>query len=241
MSASHKMSKFLEPPSFISETKSFETYKKDLTRWAMLTSVAAEKQALMVLHCLDGDPSGIKDKVDEAVEEEKLNCSDGIKNLLEFFEKTYKKDSLADGFEKYISFEKLKRSPNTGVQEFIPEWNAAYKKAVNIGCSLSDKVLAFKLLHSANLSNIERNLVLTGVNYETKKDDLKDQMEVALKKFVGRSVLSGDVDRTEDSTYLTANNLEQVLVAKGWTKPPHRAKRNPSPDKDNERKKTKKN
>ena len=62
-------------------------------------------------------------------------------------------------------------SVNTLVQEFISEWNTSYQKAVNIGCSLSDKVLAFKLLDASNLDNIQRNLVLTGVNYE--KSQLK--------------------------------------------------------------------
>ena len=186
------MSKFIEPPAFISETKSFETYKKDLTRWSMLSSTEKSKQALMVLHFLDGHPSGIKEKVDAKIEETKLVSEQGIDNLLTFFETIYKKDSLADGFDKYISFEKLTRSANTTVQEFIPEWNSSYQKAVNIGCSLSDKVLAFKLLDAANLSNIERNLVLTGVDYD--KTNLKDQMEAALRKFVGRYALSGEVD-----------------------------------------------
>ena len=92
------MSKTLEPPGFISELKSFETYQKDLKRWAMLTLVEKEKQALLVLHYLDGHPSGIKEKVDAELEDDKLHCADGIKNLLEFFEKIYKKDSLADTF-----------------------------------------------------------------------------------------------------------------------------------------------
>ena len=62
-------------------------------------------------------------------------------------------------------------SVNTLVQEFTSEWNTSYQKAVNIGCSLSDKILAFKLLDASNLDNIQRNLVLTGVNYE--KSQLK--------------------------------------------------------------------
>ena len=45
----------IEPPTFISETKSFETYKKDLERWALLTEVKPELQALLVVHYLDGD------------------------------------------------------------------------------------------------------------------------------------------------------------------------------------------
>ena len=231
---SYKMSKFLEPPSFIGENKNFETYQKDLKRWTMLTTIEVDKQALMVVHFLDGHVSGIKEKIDESMDEKVLASKEGIQALLTFFEEIYKKDSLADGYEKYISFEKLKRSPNTSMYDFIPEWNAAYKKAVNVGCQLSDKVLAFKLLNAANLSNIERNLVLTGVNYEAK--DLKNQMEAALKKFVGRSALSGGVERTEDSTFLTEDNFEQVLVAKGWKKP-NKKKRNASPAKMEENKK----
>ena len=217
------MSKFIEPPSFISETKSYETYERDLKRWAKLTNVDETKQALMVVHYLDGDPSGIKDKIDAEIEDVKLQCKEGITNLLEFLKKVYQKDSLADGFNKYISFGKLRRSPNTSIQEFIPEWNAAYKKAVNIGCSLSDKVLTFMLLDAANLSNIEKNLVLTGVKYE--EANLLEQMEKALRKFVGRSVLSGDVERVEDSTYLTADNVEKVLFNKGWVKKKDKKKR----------------
>ena len=43
------------------------------------------KQALMVVHYLDGDSSGIKDKIDSEVNDEKLQCKEGIATLLEFF------------------------------------------------------------------------------------------------------------------------------------------------------------
>ena len=79
------------------------------------------------------------------------------------------------------------------------------------------------LLDAANLSNIEKNLVLTGVKYE--EANLLEQMESALRKFVGRSVLSGDVERVEDSTYLTADNVEKVLFNKGWVKKKDKKKR----------------
>ena len=106
------MSKFIEPPTFISETKSFETYKKDLERWSQLTTLDKTKQALLVVHMLDGDPSGIKEKIDENVDDNELNSSDGISKLLEFLKDIYEKDSLSDGFEKYIALEKFRRSPN---------------------------------------------------------------------------------------------------------------------------------
>ena len=332
------MSKLIEPPSFISETKSFETYKKDLERWALLTTLEPAKQALMVVHLLDGDPSGIKEKIvedlkvcldrqkvalpkdcrdiavtyyqlgvaqgfdkkydeaiasleaavtvlgstlaslkgkpgkmaimetmellpdikakiadvaemktgkvedvsqeggdcpvkgklaaaiptkrkiDEGVPDADLKSTSGISKLLEFFKSIYEKDSLSDGFKKYMAFERFRRSQGKSIQEFIPEWTTAYKKAKNIGCVLPDKVLAFKLLDAANLSQLERNLVLTGVDYTDAK--ILEQMQTALKKFIGRTAIGQNEDqRNVDSTYLTADNFETVLLSKGWTKP----------------------
>ena len=125
---------------------------------------------------------------------------------------------MSDGFEKYIAFERFRRIEGKSIQEFIPEWTTAYKKAKNIGCVLPDKVLAFKLLDAANLSQLERNLVLTGVDYTDAK--ILDQMQTALKKFIGRTALGQNEDqRNVDSTYLTADNFETVLLSKGWTKP----------------------
>ena len=209
----------LEPPAFISEAKSFETYKRDLERWSKLTSVKPELQAFMVVHHLDGNVSGVKDKIDNGLTDEKLNCTDGIKNLLNFLEAIYKKDTMSDAFDKYKDFTQIRRKGDAGIQAFIAEWSMSYSKAKTAGCEMSDMVLAFMLLDAANLNAIERNLVLTGVNYtegETKKNFL-EQMQTALKKFVGRSVVGEE--RKEDSTLLTSENFEQVLLAKGWTKP----------------------
>ena len=83
------------------------------------------------------------------------------------------------------------RSPITDCKgercQFIPEWTTAYKKAKNISCVFPDEFLSFKLLDAANLSQIERNLVLTGVDYTGA--NLLGQMQTALQKFIGRSAL----------------------------------------------------
>ena len=107
VSASHEMSKLIEPPSFISKTKSFETYKKDLMRWAMLTTLEETKQALLVVHLLDGDPSGIKEKIDEGVSDDDLKSKAGITKLLDFLVVIYKKDSLSDGISHSRGLEEV--------------------------------------------------------------------------------------------------------------------------------------
>ena len=49
-------------------------------------------------------------------------------------------------------------------------------------------------------------------------------MQGAMKKFVGRSVVGED--KPTEATLLTSDNLEKVLVAKGWTKPKLPGKQN---------------
>ena len=45
-------------------------------------------------------------------------------------------------------------------------------------------------------------------------------MQTAFKKFIGRSTLGQKEEQNSvESTYLTADNLETVLLSKGWTKP----------------------
>ena len=38
----------LEPPSFVSEKKSYEAYKRELKIWSIATGVSKDKQALVV-------------------------------------------------------------------------------------------------------------------------------------------------------------------------------------------------
>ena len=56
LSKTPKMSTILEPPSFVSEKKSFGEYKKDLLRWSRLTSLDKKVQAEMVVYRLEGHP-----------------------------------------------------------------------------------------------------------------------------------------------------------------------------------------
>ena len=64
-----------------------------------------------------------------------------------------------------MEFEKKKRNAGVSISQFISDWENLYHKLKNDGCEMSDMVLAFKLLHAATLPEMERKLVLTGVDY----------------------------------------------------------------------------
>ena len=56
------MASNIEPPSFVSNTKTYAEYKEDLRRWSRLTTLEKKYQADMVIYRLDGHPSGAKEK-----------------------------------------------------------------------------------------------------------------------------------------------------------------------------------
>ena len=223
------MSTILEPPSFVSEKKSFGEYKKDLLRWSRLTSLDKKVQAEMVVYSLEGHPSRIKEKITTQLSDELENNEDGIAKLLEFLAKIYEKDSMADAWDRYTAFESFEKKEGVEMSEFVADWENEYYKMEVAGCKYPDIILAFKVLKASRLNELDTKLVLTGVDYEKGKENgtLLLQMKESLKKFKGRGVLGAAEEPKAVSTYLTAE-VEQVLITKGWRPPPKR-RRSPSP------------
>ena len=221
---SSKMTTILEPPSFVSEKKSFGEYKKDLLRWSRLTSLDKKVQAEMVVYRLEGHPSRIKEKITTQIGDKLEDNDEGINRLLEFLANIYEKDSMADAWDKYIAFEAIEKKEEEDIIKFIADWENGYYKMEAAGCQYTDIILAFKVLNAAKLNEMDTKLVLTGVDYEKgkKKGTLLTQMKESLKKFKGRGVLANkDGSKAVSDTYVAAE-MEQVLIAKGWKPPPKR-------------------
>ena len=145
---------------------------------------------------------------------------------------------MSDAWQKYNLFTDLKRK-NQDIMEFISEWNNCLHKANKAGCEFSDVILGFKLLRDANLKEIESNLVLTGVDFQTGKDEgkLLEQVTNSLKKFKGRkNIVETDKNAVAMESVLMSEEMESALIAKGWKPPkkPRKRSRSVSPNaKDN--------
>ena len=220
----------LEPPSFISDTKSYAEYKQDLQRWSRLTSYDKKLQAELVVQCLDGDPSKIKEKIVSQIGDTLIGNAAGIEALITFLDSIYGKDDMSDIWEKYKAFSTHCRKPDQDIVDFLSNWEMSYHKLKTGGCTYSDLILGLKLLEDARLSDIETKLVLTGVNYVDAKTnkDFQKQITNSLRKFTGRSVISTSrkddlsVSVKPEPTWLS--EVEEVLLAKGW-KPPIKGSR----------------
>ena len=208
------------PPTFLSETKSYTEYRNDLEMWSRITSVDPKLQAEMVVYRLEGHPSRIKEKIVTQIGEKLKNNADGMKELLKFLDEIYKKEDMAEAWDRYSEFASATRQADKSMEDFISEWKNIYHKAKVVGCDFSDTILAFKLLQDANLSKIDIKLVLTGVDYATGKTqkNLMNQIVDSLKKFKGNGVvMSGehdirDVQVKVEPTWMA--DVQHVLISK---------------------------
>ena len=187
-------------------------YEEDVLMWSRLTSLSKEKHAEANVFILGKQKHPIKEKIMTSIGEKIKNNAEGIAVLLEFLKTIYTADEMADAFLKYVTFEKRIRRKDKKLQEFISDWENLYAKVQQKGCTLSDMVLAFKLLQSAKLSDIEMNLVLSDVNFSDGKqsNDMLVQVKESLRKFIGRSTITEDKKETvvkSEETFVTKEEL----------------------------------
>ena len=122
------MAKFLEPPTFMSESKSYAEYKSDLGRWSRICGVDKKLQAEIVVYRYDGHPSNIKEKINTQLGDKLQDNADGIKELIKFLDEVYEKNSFADAWDKFNEFSHFNKKSDQNMSEFIAEWENCYQK-----------------------------------------------------------------------------------------------------------------
>ena len=97
------------------------------------------------------------------------------------------------------------------------------------GFELPDIVLCFELLTCARLDPMSEKLALTGVDYTVGKEkkDLLEQMKKSLRKYFTGSETTSSLDNHVQQTLVTTlvtKEVEEVLIANGWTRPSKKGK-----------------
>ena len=208
------------PPSFISERKSYAEYKYDLLMWSRISDVPKSRQAETIVFNLDGH--SIKEKIILNIGEEIVDAEDGIQKLVKYLDTVYKEDDMADAWSKYKKFQRISRTNEGMINDFISEFEKEYILAKKAGCEYNDIILGFRLLEATVLNDTDEIFVLTGVDYpEAKlKKNLYDQMKASLKKFHGRKTIRAEDKMVFDPVLVS--NVTEALVAQGWKKPVRR-------------------
>ena len=83
---------------------------------------------------------------------------DEVDKIVSRLNKIYKKDELTQTYNALESFEKYKRQDNTTIRNFLTELEKHFHETRSYGTIISDNLLTYHLIKSANLITLDEQL-----------------------------------------------------------------------------------
>ena len=209
---------FKNPP-MLQEGSSYEAWKKDVQIWSKLTDLGDTKQALAIHLTLSGRARVASSELDV----EELEKADGLKKLIDKLDAVFLADKGQRQFSAFNNLYNFRRPGDSKISTFITEFEHCYFSFTKLDMTLPDTVLAFVLLADCNLSENERQLVMsaiTDVSYDKMKAVVK---RIFCSEIQGQNRNYGFEVKAEPTLY---NDNAPVLYSRGGTRVrPSRGKR----------------
>ena len=187
------------PPS-LSKAKNYQDWLKLIKIWRKFSDLPKEKQGPAIVLSLENEAL---DAVLE-LEEENISAENGVDTIIARLDRIYKKDETLENYMALEAFETFKRPENMKICDYLNQFEKLYNKTKSYGTQMSDNVLAYRLLKSANLPELHEQMV-KGTITDLKFDLMKDQ----LKKMFGESFPSKDrVSVKSEDTFHTQHSSQ---------------------------------
>ena len=196
-------SSYKAPPQLNDET-SYERWKKEVALWETFTDLSAEKRAPPICLSLTGRAQDAVLELDIT----KLNSVTGVTELIAKLDTLFLKDTEQRIYGAYDDFEKFKRNSDMNVNDYIIEFEKRNIKLKEHSITLPDAVLAYRLLHSANIGTEKEQLAratISKLTHANMKDQLRkifDEMCVGSSDFVSPA----NVKVENESIYYNRDN-----------------------------------
>ena len=168
-------------PAYLSDN-SISQYELEVEAWQLITQVAKNKRALTLVLNLPCDR--MRNQVLEAVGTAELGKDEGVATYLKYMKDNYGRYELYESVDRYIEFRNCVRSPGQTLSEFLMVFDQCVTRIEKKGMKLPSDVLAFELIHKANVTKDENKLIMTGLDF-TKKTEMYGQAKNAIKKLLG--------------------------------------------------------
>ena len=194
-------------PPLLSKATLYTDWKKKVRIWSSFTKLEKEKHGAAILMTLEGAPEETVLELPEEV----INSEKGLSAVLEKLDALYLKDSTLEKFQTLELFDSYRRKPGMSIQAHIHEFEKIYHKLTSHGTTISEDVLAFKLLKSANLSSQDEKLA-KGTTTELNLSVMKAQLK---KIFNDSSSLSSSIEATPSDS-LTVHDINHAEIDDQW-------------------------
>ena len=142
--------------------------------WKLVCGIDKKEQGIIILlQSLNGNK-----KAEKAVGNlTAMLFNNGLNIVLEKLDAIFQSEEIEDACFTYSNFSNFKRRQNMTIHDYIIECENLNFKMGNHNMKLPDKVLAFKLLDGASVSENQRQMCLTLANNLT-----YNSMKAALKR-----------------------------------------------------------
>ena len=172
-------------PPTLTEKTDYELWKLETHAWTVVTDISEEKQAVAVALNLPGDDKRkIKEKVFDELGLSVLNSENGMSNLFDFLDRYLLEDEVMSSWRRFDDFENFERKHGQNIRDYVDNFDLKSSKVEKLHVKLPSEILALKLLSKANLTQRERMIVLTRVNFNDKENMYRDAKN-SLIKFMG--------------------------------------------------------
>ena len=124
------------------------------------------------------------------IDESDISKENGVDFIIERLNRLFKKDSTVIKYQTFKAFMTFKRPSNMSIQPYLNEFDKRLFKTESYGTVISDDILAYRLLKSANLSSYHEELVKATIpdfQYDIMKDQLKKTFSDASKQIPTKS------------------------------------------------------
>ena len=162
------------PPPFDKRQDDYVKWKRKLKLWQEITDVPKEKCGMHVLLRLDDDT---QEAVQDKLELTDIKTAEGTDKILTVLDTLFKVDESVKAYEIYDDFECYHRPPTLSIPEYCTEFENKLNKVKKSGTTLSEHVIAYRMLKSANLSEVDERMVRATIDKMT-----SEAMSKQLKK-----------------------------------------------------------
>ena len=153
-------STYNKAPPLLSTCKSYNDWKKLINLWTQLTTLDKNKQGPALVLSLDGKS---QDAALE-IESEQIAQDDGVKIIIKRLDKIYEKDKLTEKYNAIEKFETYRRPKGTSIRDFLTEFDKRFHKTQSYKTTMSDDLLAYRLLKAASLDSTHEKLIKATVS-----------------------------------------------------------------------------
>ena len=151
----------------------YDDWKKELKIWCSFTDLDKKRQGPAVFLTLKGKA---RESVLADIESARLQSEDGVQEITKALDKLYERNKSESAFAAFENFIHFKRPHTMSIKDYTIDFNLRLSKIKSHKMDLPDGVLAYYLLHCANLS-VEQTSLCRATCSNLTYEDMKKQIE----------------------------------------------------------------